>query len=110
LAPFGDSEVPKGFAKNGDAIGGVLPPQSRGQRHYQFKDDKRSIGASFLGDPAAQQFAVATQGPDRDYFTFGADISGEFSQGISAFLAYDLLLSYCDIESHRFTLGTRIES
>jgi outer membrane autotransporter protein len=87
---------------------GVVTPQLRGEWHHQFKDDKRRIGASFLGDPAAQQFAVVTQGPDRDYYTFGAEISGVFSHGISAFLAYDLLLGYRDIESHKFTLGTRI--
>ncbi|WP_347257324.1 autotransporter outer membrane beta-barrel domain-containing protein [Methylocaldum sp.] len=88
---------------------GVITPQLRGEWHHQFKDDKRTIGASFLGDPAAQQFAVVTQGPDRDYYTFGAEVSGVFSHGISAFLAYDLLLGYRDIESHKFTLGTRVE-
>ncbi|HYE34291.1 autotransporter outer membrane beta-barrel domain-containing protein [Methylocaldum sp.] len=88
---------------------GVVTPQLRGEWHHQFKDDKRTIGASFLGDPAAQQFAVVTQGPDRDYYTFGAEVSGVFSHGISAFLAYDLLLGYRDVESHKFTLGTRLE-
>jgi len=88
---------------------GVLTPQLRGEWHHQFKDDKRTIGASFLGDPSAQQFSVVTQGPDRDYYTFGAEISGVFSHGVAAFLAYDLLLGYRDIDSHGFTLGTRIE-
>jgi hypothetical protein len=38
-----------------------------------------------------------------------AAISAVFFHGILAFLAYDWLLGYRDIENHKFTLDTRIE-
>ncbi len=90
---------------------GVLLPQVNGAWHHQFKDDSRTIKSSFLGDGAAapSQFLIVTEGPDRDYYTVGASLNATFAHGITAFVAYNTLLGYRDVDSHRVTFGGRLE-
>ncbi|HFD12126.1 MAG TPA: autotransporter outer membrane beta-barrel domain-containing protein [Crenotrichaceae bacterium] len=93
---------------------GILQPQVHGAWHHQFKDDSRTITTSFLGDGAtsnrtATQFSIVTEGPDRDYYTVGASVNATFANGISAFVAYNTLLGYRDVDSHRVTFGGRLE-
>ncbi|MEE9425982.1 MAG: autotransporter outer membrane beta-barrel domain-containing protein [Methylococcales bacterium] len=90
---------------------GVLIPQAHGTWHHEFKDDSRTITTSFLGDGAAapNQFSIVTEGPDRDYYTVGASLNATFVHGITAFVAYNTLLGYRDVDSHRVTFGGRLE-
>lgn len=93
---------------------GVLQPQAHGAWHHQFKDDSRTITTSFLGDgavanQAANQFSIVTEGPDRDYYTVGASLNATFANGVTAFVAYNTLLGYRDVDSHRVTFGGRLE-
>lgn len=88
---------------------GVLIPQIRGDWTHEFLDDGRSILVSLVGDPAAATFNVFTQGPDRNYFNLGADLSAQFARGVSAFASFDSLLGYSGINSYTFWLGGRIE-
>ena len=94
---------------------GVLLPQIHGAWHHQFKDDKRRINAGFLGDGALlgkgpiNRFNIVTEGPDRDYYTVGASVTATLANGITAFVAYNTLLGYRDIDSHRVTFGGRLE-
>jgi uncharacterized protein with beta-barrel porin domain len=90
---------------------GVLVPQAHGTWHHEFKDDSRTITTSFLGDGAAapNQFSIVTEGSDRDYYTVGVSLNTSFSHGASAFVAYNTLLGYRDIDSHRVTFGGRLE-
>ncbi len=88
---------------------GVLTPQFRGEWHHEFRDPSRTITASFLGDPAAQGFAIRVPAPDRDYATFGGDLTATFAYGISAFVGYEALVGYQHVSSHRITLGARIQ-
>lgn len=88
---------------------GVVTPQFRGEWHHEFRDPSRTITASFLGDPAAQGFAIHVPAPDRDYATFGGDLTATFAYGISAFVGYEALVGYQHISSHRITLGARIQ-
>lgn len=87
----------------------VLVPQLRGEWHHQFMDGQRAVDAVFAGDTTNTTININSQSPDRDFYTFGAEVSGTFAQGISAFLAYDTLLGYRNIDSHKFTVGTRLE-
>ncbi len=93
---------------------GVLLPQVDGAWHHQFKDDSRTITTSFLGDGAvsnqsANQFAIVTEGPDRDYYTAGASLNATFANGVTAFVAYSSLIGYRDVTSHLVTFGGRLE-
>jgi outer membrane autotransporter protein len=90
---------------------GVLIPQAHGAWHHEFKDDSRTITTSFLGDGGAtpNQFSIVTEGPDRDYYTVGASLNATFVHGITAFVAYNTLLGYRDVDSHRVTFGGRLE-
>lgn len=88
---------------------GVLVPQFRGEWHHEFRDPSRTITASFLGDPLAQGFALRVPAPDRDYATFGGDLTATFAYGISAFVGYEALVGYQHISSHRITGGFRVQ-
>ncbi|GAB4362158.1 MAG: hypothetical protein Kow0060_18220 [Methylohalobius crimeensis] len=88
---------------------GVITPQFRGEWHHEFRDPSRTISASFVGDPLGQTFAIRVAPPDRDYATFGGDLTATFAHGISAFVGYEALVGYRHISSHRISFGTRIQ-
>lgn len=89
---------------------GVLMPNIRGEWYHQYKDNSRNISVRFLGDTTSGlSFNTVTDSPDRNYFTVGTGVSGTFAQGLTAFLNYDTLLGYRNIESHLFTVGARLE-
>lgn len=88
---------------------GVLIPQLRGEWHHQFMDGQRAVQGSFVADPLQQSFSLLSDGPTRDYYTFGASVSSVLPGGISAFLAYETLQSYTTINSNKLMLGARLE-
>ena len=88
---------------------GVLIPQLRGEWHHQFMDGQRQVKAGFVNDTSNQSFILTSDGPTRDYYTFGAEVSSVLPGGISAFLAYESLLSYSSINSNKLMLGARLE-
>lgn len=88
---------------------GVVTPQLRGEWHHQFMDGSRTVRAAFVSDPASTRFGMVSSSPDRDFYTLGADVSGTFAHGISAFLSYQTLLGLRSVESHKVMLGTRLE-
>jgi len=89
---------------------GVLVPQLRGEWIHEYEDNSRSVGAIFRGDTSTQgKFHLYTDSADSDYFTFGTELAATFANGIGAYAAYDLLLGYSDVESHKLTVGGRIE-
>jgi outer membrane autotransporter protein len=89
---------------------GVFTPNVRGEWHHQYKDGSRNIAVRFLGDTTSGlSFNTVTNSPDRNYFTVGTGVSGTFAGGLSAFLNYDALVGYRDVESHLFTMGARLE-
>ncbi len=88
---------------------GVLIPQLRGEWHHQFMDGQRQVKAGFVNDTSNQSFILTSDSPTRDYYTFGAEVSSVLPGGISAFLAYESLLSYSSINSNKLMLGARLE-
>ena len=88
---------------------GVLAPQLRGEWHHEFRDPSRSIKASFVGDPAAQQFSIYAPNPDRDYALVGGNLTATLAHGISAFVGYEALVGYDRVASHRVTFGGRVQ-
>lgn len=88
---------------------GVLIPQLRGEWHHQFLDGSRSVTGSFVAAGSSSSFTMVNEGPSRDYYTFGAEVSSVLPGGISAFLAYETLQGYQNINSNRLMLGGRVE-
>lgn len=88
---------------------GILQPQIQGAWHHEFKDDRRTIQTSFLGNQRNRTFNIVTENPDRDYFTVGASLSTTLPHGISTFLSYSTIQGYQNIDSHQITLGGRLE-
>jgi outer membrane autotransporter protein len=89
---------------------GVFLPNLRGEWHHQYKDNSRTIAVAFLGDTTSGLvFDTVTDDPDRNYFTVGTGVSGTFAKGLTAFLNYDTLLGYRNVDSHLFTVGARLE-
>ncbi|MDZ4151337.1 autotransporter outer membrane beta-barrel domain-containing protein [Methylicorpusculum sp.] len=88
---------------------GVVLAQVRAEWHHQYKDGSRNIGASFIDDPSGQRFNVVTQTGDRNFATLGTGLSGQFADGLSGFVSYDVMLGYQDISSHSINLGARME-
>lgn len=88
---------------------GVLIPQLRGEWHHQYLDGQRLVQASFVSDSSGQVFNLSNVGPTRDYYTFGAEVSSVLPGGVSAFLAYETLQGYTNINSNKLMLGARLE-
>jgi outer membrane lipase/esterase len=88
---------------------GVLTPYIRGEYYHEFLDNSRNIGASFVGDPNQLRFNLVTDRPDRNYFIFGAGVSGTLARGTTAFFNYDTLLGRNNIHNHAFMVGLRME-
>lgn len=88
---------------------GVLRPYIRGEWRHEFEDEGRIIPVRFLGDTTSGlAFSTVTDSPDRDYFNVGTGISTVLANNVSAFVSYDALLGYKDIESHSFMVGARV--
>jgi uncharacterized protein with beta-barrel porin domain len=88
---------------------GVLIPQLRGEWHHQFLDGSRSVTGSFVEAGSISRFTLVNDGPSRDYYTVGAEVSSVLPGGVSAFLAYETLQGYQNINSNRLMLGGRVE-
>jgi len=88
---------------------GVLVPQLRGEWRHEFKNDARSVTATYSNDPFGTAIVIPTEFPDRNYFALAAGISGAFARGISAFVNYETLLGLRDVTNHQFTGGVRFE-
>jgi outer membrane autotransporter protein len=89
---------------------GVLVPQLRAEWIHEYEDDDRRVGTVFRGDTSTQgKFNLVTDNPDRDYFILGAETAMTFARGFGAFAAYEVLLGYDDVESHKLTFGGRLE-
>jgi outer membrane autotransporter protein len=114
---FGDQTVESVTTTLGSQISyalstqwGVFLPNVRGEWHHQYKDNSRTIAVAFLGDrTSGLVFDTVTDDPDRNYFTVGTGVSGTFAKGVTAFLNYDTLLGYRNVDSHLFTVGARLE-
>jgi outer membrane autotransporter protein len=91
---------------------GVVVPYVRATLEHEFENDARNIDARlFLNDdPTVGDTLVSrTESPDRDYARFGAGVSAQLAEGISAFVDYDAVFGLREVEQHRFTAGGRIE-
>jgi uncharacterized protein with beta-barrel porin domain len=88
---------------------GVIVPQARFEYEHEFEDDPRATATSFVLDAAGNQFRVASDSPDRNYFNAGASLLFVLPNGWMPFVDYEGLIGYSDFKRHRVTAGLRVE-
>jgi outer membrane autotransporter protein len=87
---------------------GVLVPQVRFEWEHEFLDNRRTITARFVSDPANNPILLQTDNPDRDFFNFGAGLSAVFQRGVAAFAYYETVLALRDVTAHKVAVGVRL--
>lgn len=88
---------------------GVLLPYASVEYVHEFSNKNTTINASFISDPSATVFSLATDSGDRNYFKLGVGASAQFGNGRSAFVGYQALLGYKNLSSNAITGGVRLE-
>ncbi len=88
---------------------GVLRPTLRLSYLHEFEDDARLIRARFAQDATANEFAIPTEEPDRDYFNLTGGLTATLARGRTVYLIYDTDLERDDLDVYTFTFGARFE-
>ena len=88
---------------------GVLVPQFSAEWVHEFEDDQEELSAVFRGDINRTPFIIKTRRPDTDYFNLGVGASAQFAGGKSAFLSFETVLGYEDLDLYTIQGGFRME-
>jgi outer membrane autotransporter protein len=100
LGGQGSYAVSTGFA--------VLVPQMRFEWEHEFLNDRRTVTATLISDPANTPIFLQTDDPDHDYFNFGAGVSAVFQHNVAAFVYYETVLALRDVTAHKIAAGVRL--
>ncbi len=87
----------------------MLQPTVRFSALHELEDAARLVRGRFREDVSANEFAVPTDRPDRDYFNFGAGLTAVLARGRSFFVFYDTDLERDDLEAYTLSFGLRLE-
>jgi outer membrane lipase/esterase len=101
----------RGFSKNF----GIITPTFRAEWHHEFKDDPRTIQASYAVEsslinktsPCVSCFALQSDTPESDFGIAGAGLSLTFAGRVQAYVYYEALLGVSDYKSNSIALGFR---
>lgn len=88
---------------------GVLQPYANLEWIHEFEDSNEFVTGFFLGDRSQTRFRLATDDVDRNYFNLGVGLTALFTQSRSAFIGYQSVLGYKDLEHHTINAGFRLE-
>ena len=88
---------------------GVLFPYASFEWVHEFENDNDKVSGRFLGDPSRTTFFLPTDALDQDYFNLGIGLSVLFTKGSAAFLNYQTVLGYDDLDQHNVSAGIRFE-
>ncbi len=114
------------FSNNVNTSFGSVRPTFSADWYHEFEDDPRVIKAKYaLEDVIANGpmpgpfksgfddvncvscFELRSEAPDSDYFVVGAGIASAFRSGFQAFLMFEALLGYENLDAYSVTLGLR---
>jgi uncharacterized protein with beta-barrel porin domain len=87
----------------------VLVPQARVEWEHEFQDDAQQVTTSFVLDSGNNEYQLTGDKPDRDYYNAGLALVGVFAQGWMAFIDYETVVGYEDLDRDQITLGVRVE-
>jgi len=88
---------------------GVLVPQARFEYEHEFDEDAQISTSTYVLDASRNKYTIDGDDPDRNYFNAGLGVVAIFPNSWMAFLNYDGLFGYKDIDRDRITLGLRKE-
>ncbi len=88
---------------------GILTPQLSIDWIHEFQNDQQRTSGYFVNDINRQPFALLTQEPDRNYFDLGLSLAAQLPKGRAAFLSYNTLLGYEDLQHSVIRAGFRME-
>ncbi len=109
------------FSNNVNTSFGSVRPMFSFDWYHEFEDDPRIIKVKYaLEDQLAGQggfisgfdgcvscFTLTSEAPDSDFFVVGAGIASAFRSGFQAFLMFEALLGYENLDAYSVTLGLR---
>ena len=109
------------FSNNINTSFGSVRPTFSADWYHEFEDDPRAIRVKYaLEDELAGQgpfisgfdgcvscFSLTSEAPDSDFFVVGAGIASTFRSGFQAFLMFEALLGYENLDAYSVTLGLR---
>jgi outer membrane lipase/esterase len=87
---------------------GVLSPQLNLSWIHEFEDDALNINGVFVEDPNRNQFGIASDRPDSDYFNGRFAVAAQLAGGTSAFIYYNKVFGYKDLDVDTFGAGVRL--
>jgi uncharacterized protein with beta-barrel porin domain len=87
--------------------GVVLPQVYLGWVH-EFRDDAISVNGTFIEDPTNGIFSITGDKPDSDYFNARLGVSAQLPGGSTAFLYYNKVIGYRDLDVDTFGAGVRL--
>ena len=87
---------------------GVLVPQLQLDWVHEYKDDIQVVNGSYIQDPTNTQYSISGDAPDSDYFNLQLGLSAQFARGQSAFIYYQKVLDYKDIDGYSIGAGIRL--
>ena len=88
---------------------GVIVPQLRIGWVHEFENGQEQVGARFVNDINNQPLFILTNKPVHDYADLSVGVSAQFAGGRSAFLSYETLLGYNDVNYNAINAGVRLE-
>jgi len=111
------------FSDNINTSFGSVRPTFSFDWYHEFEDDPRVIKVKYaLEDELAGQgqgafttgfddcvscFSLISEAPDSDFFVVGAGIPATYRSGFQAFLMFESLLDYENLDAYSVTLGLR---
>jgi outer membrane autotransporter protein len=94
---------------------GVIVPFVRGEAHKDLSNKQRTINATYsgvlqsLGLEGPQNFALATDKPDQQFYVAAGGFSLVFKHGVQAFLQYQKSFALEHIDDQAIAGGLRLE-
>lgn len=90
---------------------GVITPYLRAEYAHEFEDSADGIRYRFANAPIADSDMLIEAGSvDTSYFVYGAGVSAQFIHGISAFVNYQALGAYDNLNGSSVSVGMRWEA
>ncbi len=104
---LGHAGVRAGFVRSTGA--GVLIPQLRVELQHEFENDPQTVSASFVLDPAGNQYLMTGASGDKDSINAGLSLALVLPNGWMPFFDFSILLENKGLDRQRGTLGLRVE-
>lgn len=87
---------------------GVLVPQLDLGWVHDFNDDGLGVSGSFVQDPDGGMFLIQGDKPDSDYYVAAFGLSAQFAGGVAAYLQYNKIFGYKDLDVDNISAGVRL--